>query len=329
MTGTGLPTDDVGHGTHVSGIVGAVGNNALGLQRGRARKVQLMELKFIDSSGSGSTSDELPCIDYAIAHNASVLNGSFGDQSFSQAEMDAIHSAGQSGIIFVCAAGNSSENVDISPFFPADYPLDNIICVGASDNRDLPVYFSNYGSGSVEIFAPGENNLSTYFSSTSSYMYSSAAYPWRRRWPAGTVALLRSKYPGDTYREIINRVLNSADTNPGLAGKAQTGGRVDLAKALTTAANTPPNMLFENRTMLVGLDPYTRSNNVDSPAALEAGTPQIAGIAGSHSGSGGNGPRPRMQWWRSIRAGPGAASTRAAAPTRRSSGSTRDRASAP
>jgi outer membrane protein assembly factor BamB/subtilisin family serine protease len=281
VTSSGLPTDDLGHGTHVSGIVGAVGNNSLGVS-GVAWKVQLMELKFIDSSGSGSASDELPCIDYAIAHNANVLNGSFGDQTFSQAEMDAIHAAGQAGIIFVCAAGNSSENVDISPFFPADYPLDNIICVGATDNRDLPVYFSNYGSGTVEIFAPGENILSTYFSSTSSYMYlsgTSMASPM----VTGTVALLRAKFPSDTYRETINRVLNSADTNPGLAGKSQTGGRVDLAKALTTAANTPPNMLFANRTVLVGLDPYTRSNNADSPAALEAGTPSIVGVAGSHS----------------------------------------------
>ena len=117
-----------------------------------------MELKFIDSTGSGSTSAELPCIEYAIAHKVSVINASFGSQGFSQAEMDAIHAAGKAGIIFVCAAGNSAENIDISPFFPADYPLDNIICVGATDNRDLPVYFSNYGSGSVEIFAPGREH---------------------------------------------------------------------------------------------------------------------------------------------------------------------------
>jgi outer membrane protein assembly factor BamB len=278
---TGPPADDVGHGTHVSGIVGAVGDNMLGVT-GIAWTVQLMELKFLDSSGTGSTSAELPCIEYAIDHHVGVINASFGSPGASQAEMDAIQQAGKAGIVFVCAAGNSAENIDISPFFPADYPLDNIICVGATDNRDLPSYFSDYGSGSVETFAPGESILSTYFSSTSSYMLlsgTSMASPM----VAGSVALLRAKYPGDTYRETINRVLNSADRNPALAGKAQTGGRLDLATAVSTAPNTPPNALFENRTALVGLDPYTRSNNADSPEALEAGTPQIANTAGGHS----------------------------------------------
>ena len=281
---TGPPADDVGHGTHVSGIVGAVGNNSLGVT-GVAWTVQLMELKFIDSTGSGSTSAELPCIEYAIAHTTGTskvvaLSGSFGSQGFSQAEMDAIQTAGKAGIIFVCAAGNNAENIDISPFFPADYPLDNIISVGATDNRDLPVYFTNYGSGSVEIFAPGENIISTFNSSTSSYAYlsgTSMATPF----VTGTVALLRAKYPGDSYRETINRILNCADPKPGLTGKAQTGGRLDLANALTTAANTPPNALFANRTLLAGLDPYTRSNNVDSPAALESGTPAITGGTGT------------------------------------------------
>jgi len=275
---TGLPTDDLGHGTHTSGIVGAVGNNGLGVS-GVAWKAQLMELKFISSADMGTISDELPCIEYAIAHGVSVLNASFGDTSFAQPEMDAIYAAGKAGVIFVCSAGNSAENIDISPFFPADYPLDNIICVGATDNRDLPAFFSNYGSGSVEIFAPGDNIISTYFSSPSSYAYLSGT-SMSAPMVTGAVALVRSQFPGDTYRQTINRILNSADAKPALEGKAQTGGRLNLATALTTAANTPPNALFENRTNLVGLDPYTRSNNADSPLALEAGTPQLVSGAG-------------------------------------------------
>jgi outer membrane protein assembly factor BamB/subtilisin family serine protease len=277
---TGIPTDDLGHGTHTSGIVGAVGNNALGVS-GVAWKVQLMELKFIGSDDMGSTSDELPCIEYGIQHGVSVFNASFGDAGFSQSEMNAIAAAGKAGVIFVCSAGNSSENIDISPFFPADYPLDNIICVGATDNRDLPVYFSNYGSGSVETFAPGENVISTYNSGNSGYAYESGT-SMSAPFVTGTVALLRARYPNDTYRETINRILNSADTNPGLAGKSQTGGRLNLAIAVSSAPNTPPNALFANRTRLVGLDPYTRSNNADSPLVLEAATPSL-GTGAGHS----------------------------------------------
>jgi outer membrane protein assembly factor BamB/subtilisin family serine protease len=280
---TGLPTDDEGHGTLTSGVVGAVGNNGLGVS-GVAWQVQLMELKFLDSTGSGTISDELPCIDYAIAHGVQVINASFGSSSGSQAEMDAIQQAGKAGIVFVCASGNSGENIDISPAFPADYPLDNIICVGATDNRDLPVYFSNYGSGSVEIFAPGDSIISTAFLNTSSYAYASGtslATPF----VTGAVALLKQLHPSDTYRQTINRVLNGVDTNPALSGKAQTNGRLDLAKVLG-AASTTPNATFAGRIVLVGLDPYTRSNNADTPQAPEGGTPTVAGTAGVHS-----------QWW--------------------------------
>jgi outer membrane protein assembly factor BamB/subtilisin family serine protease len=275
---TGTPEDDLGHGTHVSGIVGAIGNNGIGVT-GVAWSVQLMELKFINAQDSGATSDELPCIEYAIAHKVSVLNASYGDQAFSQAEMDAIQAAGKAGIIFVCAAGNAAENIDISPFFPADYPLDNIICVGASDARDNPVYFTNYGSGSVELFAPGDSIISTYNTSSSSYAELSGT-SMSAPFVTGAVALLRSQFPADTYRETINRVLNSVDVLPSLAGKAQTGGRLNLATALSTAASSPPNALFANKTNLVGLDPYTRSNNADSPATPEAGPAPLAPGAG-------------------------------------------------
>jgi subtilisin family serine protease/outer membrane protein assembly factor BamB len=278
VAGYGLPTDDLGHGTHVSGIAGAVGNNGIGVC-GVNWTAQLMELKFISASGGGTTSDELPCIEYAVQHKVAVLNASFGANSFSQAEMDAIYAAGQAGIVFVCAAGNSTENIDISPFFPADYPLDNIICVGATDNRDLPAYFSNYGSGSVELFAPGDSVLSTFNTGPTAYMVESGT-SMAAPFVTGSVALLKAQFPNDTYRETINRVLNCAEALPALAGKSQTGGRLDLYAALATAASTPPNALFANRTVLAGPDPYTRSNNADTPLTPEAGTPVLAAGAG-------------------------------------------------
>jgi outer membrane protein assembly factor BamB len=281
VNGSGDPTDTAGHGTHVSGIVGAVGNNGLGVT-GVAWTVQLMELEFIDSTGSGSTTNELPCIEYAIAHEVKVINASFGSETDSQAEMDAIQAAGKAGIVFVCAAGNNTQDIDTADFFPADYPLDNIICVGASDNRDLPAVFSNYGSGSVGLFAPGEMIYSTWNTSTSAYMYedgTSMAAPF----VTGTVALLRALYPNDTYRESINRVLAGVDVLPSLAGKCSAGGRLDLETSLTTAASASPNALFANRTLLVGFDPQTTASNANTGAALEAGTPTVPGGPGTHS----------------------------------------------
>src|SRR5205807_1517111 len=96
----GTPADDDGHGTHVAGIIGAVGNNGVGIA-GVAWKVQLMALKFLAASGSGALSDELACIDYAISHGAQIINASFGTSVYSQTEFNAIAAARNAGIIFV------------------------------------------------------------------------------------------------------------------------------------------------------------------------------------------------------------------------------------
>ena len=283
VDGSGPPTDTVGHGTLTSGVVGAVANNAKGVA-GVAWKTQLMELRFIGSEQGGSISDELPCIEYAIAHSAKVVNASYGDTNYSQAEMTAIYNAGQAGIIFVCAAGNDGDNIDVSPFFPADYPLDNLVTVGSSGNRDLPSFFSNHASGSVELFAPGEGIYSTDMANNSSYAYAngtSLAAPF----VTGAAALLRAQFPSDSYRQTINRLLNGVDRVGALAGQALTGGRLDLAASLSSAPNTAPNGSFATRYVLVGDDPYVRANNVDTPLALEAGAPPLA------SGSG------HALWW--------------------------------
>jgi outer membrane protein assembly factor BamB len=281
VAGSGLPTDDLGHGTHVAGILGAVGNNGLGVC-GVAWQVQLMALKFIDSAGNGGVANEITCIDYAIAKGAAVINASFGSNTFSQAELNAIRNAGAAGIVFVAAAGNSSFNNDDGAAYPADYPLDNLLAVGASDNRDTPATFSDFGSGLVELFAPGVSILSTYFSGPASYQLlsgTSMAAPL----VSGTLALLRAQYPGATYRQLVNRVLNGVDPGAALAGRCSSGGRLDLANALNPATSVaPPNATFAARTVLTGFDPQARSNNADAAAVPEAGTPAIAGATGGH-----------------------------------------------
>ncbi|MBW8863342.1 MAG: S8 family serine peptidase, partial [Verrucomicrobia bacterium] len=145
--GNGDPWDDYGHGTHIAGIIGAVGNNGVGIA-GICWNVQLMALKFIDTNGNGTVSDAITCIDFARSHGAKIINASWGSTAFaSQSLHDAIAGARAANIIFVAAAGNSAKNNDVTPLYPADYSdLDNIISVAATDRSDNLAAFSNYGA---------------------------------------------------------------------------------------------------------------------------------------------------------------------------------------
>ena len=278
---SGTPTDTDGHGTHVSGIIGAVGNNGTGVS-GVAWKAQLMELKFIGSTGSGSTSAEITCLNFALHHGAALINASFGSSQPSSAEFSALQALQAAGVIFVAAAGNDGEDNNLSPSYPADYLLDNIVTVGCSDNRDDAVYFSAVSSGSVDLFAPGYNIVSLYNNSntaTATLSGTSMSTPF----VTGSLALLKAQYPFDTYRQLINRLLRTVDANANFLGRAQTGGRLDLAAALTSAAgaNTPFNDAFAARAHLAGPQITVRTSNVG--ATKDPGEPQIAGNPGGAS----------------------------------------------
>ncbi|PYK99615.1 MAG: hypothetical protein DME19_08005 [Verrucomicrobia bacterium] len=237
VNNTGDPNDDHGHGTHVSGTIGALGNNSVGVV-GVAWKVQIMACKFLDASGNGFISDAVKCIDYARSKGARIVNASWGSTSFeSTALHDAIDSLRQAGIIFVAAAGNSREDNGVNPIFPASYDLDNIISVAATTRTDDLAFFSNYGATTVDLGAPGAAIFSCWNGSDSDYKYNdgtSMAAPH----VAGTCALLMAQYPNDNYRQIINRVLSGVDHIPSMAGKCVSGGRLNLQKALGGSAPT-------------------------------------------------------------------------------------------
>ena len=237
VNNTGDPNDDHGHGTHVSGTVGGVGNNSVGVV-GVAWKVQIMACKFLDASGSGFISDAVKCIDYARSKGAKVINASWGSTSFtSQALHDAIDNLRQAGIIFVAAAGNSAQDNGVNPIYPASYDLDNIISVAATTRNDDLAVFSNYGATTVDLGAPGDPIFSCWNGSDSDYRYfqgTSMAAPH----VTGTCALLMAHYPNDNYQQIINRILSNVDPLPSLEGKCVSGGRLNLQKALS--GNSPP-----------------------------------------------------------------------------------------
>ena len=234
LNGTNAPIDDNGHGTLVSGILGGVGNNGKGVV-GVAWQVQIMACKCLDSAGNGNDSDLITCIDYARTNGAKIISASLDTSEYSQALSNAIYSARNGSIIFVASCGNNAANLDVTPRYPACYDIDNIVSVAYTTRNDALGIFSNYGATNVDLAAPGEQMYSTFFRSDEDYFGgvflsgTSLAAPC----VAGAFALMLSKYPTETYQQIIARVLNATDPLPALAGKCVTGGRLNLRKALS------------------------------------------------------------------------------------------------
>ena len=160
----GDPMDDHSHGTHCAGIIGAAGNNDLGVA-GVNWNVRLIGAKFLDETGYGTDADAIECIDYLTdlkitnGQNIVAVNASFGGGDYDPVMESAISSMGTAGIIFCAAAGNDWMNNDETPHYPSSYTCSNIIAVTAVDWMGWQNF--NYGETSVDLGAPGVDILST------------------------------------------------------------------------------------------------------------------------------------------------------------------------
>ncbi len=227
------PMDDNGHGTHVAGIIGAEGDNGEGIA-GINWNVQIMPLKFLGRGGFGSTKNAIEAINYAIDRkkngvNVRVINASWGSTQRSKALEDAIRAAGDAGILFVAAAGNSSTDNDRRGHYPSNYDLPNVVSVAALDRNDLLATFSNYGAKTVHVAAPGREITSTWLNDE--YREASGTSMAAPQ-VSGVAALILASEPNLSMSKVRERLMKSVDPIDTLLGKVVVGGRLNAAKAL-------------------------------------------------------------------------------------------------
>lgn len=230
------PMDENGHGTHCAGIIGAEGDNEIGIA-GVNWKVQIMPLKFLGRGGFGSTKNAIEAINYAVDRkqkgvNIRVISASWGSTQRSPALEDAIRAAGEHDILFVAAAGNDGGDNDKRPHFPSNYDLPNVISVAALDNSDLLASFSNFGAKTVHVAAPGKEIVSTWLNE--GYREASGT-SMATPHVAGLAALILAGEPELSVNELRERILRSVDKLDILGGRIFSAGRINAAKALGIA----------------------------------------------------------------------------------------------
>jgi subtilisin family serine protease len=230
------PMDPNGHGTHVAGTIGAVGNNGTGTT-GVCQKASVMAVRVLDTMGDATTVRAIQGINFAVTHGAKVINMSFvGGGSFDPLFSDAIANAQNSDVVVVVVAGNDTSDVDgaSGARYPCNFIQPNLVCVAALDQNYALASFSNWGATSVDVGAPGTNILSTWAgaqSSNSSYNTidgTSMASPQ----VAGLASMLRAFNPRYTFIDTVNAIKSGGRSVPALAGKTASGKAADVMSSL-------------------------------------------------------------------------------------------------
>jgi len=252
-------SDQEGHGTHVAGIVGATGNNGVGVS-GISWRVKLMALRTGDQSLS--TSAVIQAMDYVTSQKLRgvpvvVVNNSYTSTSFNSLQRDSIQRARDADILFVAAAGNDSRNVDQSGLlYPVGYAITNIVGVASTNLGDTLSDFSNWGASSVHLAAPGSAIRSTVPAGKYGVKDgTSMAAPM----VAGAVALLRAAEPTLGSAQLKNRLLTTVAPVAALSGRVSSGGRLDLQRMINPTSGVPQITAVAPTAAVYGLENPSQS----------------------------------------------------------------------
>ncbi|MER3413902.1 MAG: hypothetical protein C4341_06625 [Armatimonadota bacterium] len=239
----GDPSDDNGHGTHVSAVASGATNNSVGIA-GVGWNTRILPIKVLDASGSGTYGWIISGIDYARQQGAKVINMSLGGSSPSSSLEAAVNAAWNAGIVLAAAAGNGGSTQQI---YPAAYT--NCIAVAASDQNDFRASFSQYGSSWVDVAAPGVNIAGPWNDGNWYYVSgTSQACPH----VAGQAALLFSRFGASTPASTIRQRIEN-NTDPVQGGQWVAKGRINVFKSLQgqTTSDILPSSFTVTRGYLI------------------------------------------------------------------------------
>ncbi len=277
--------DYYGHGTHVAGIIGAVGNNNKGIT-GVCWKVDIVPIKITIGTTGSTTYDALKnAINYANYYDIMIANTSIKIEKFNDQVIAAVRNYSNSGGLLIKSAGNNHNDIDSNTAFQELSSIPGVIIVGAlgyDENNptvDMIAGFSNFGASVVDLFAPGEEILSTYIGDEP-YEYldgTSMATPF----VTGTAALIKSANTSYTGTSIKKRILDNVTTSSNLTTYCSTGGRLNIPDALydmgyrviisntMTHGTVRPSAVFTKPNTIVYLTAYPDAGYMLKPGTMK------------------------------------------------------------